>query len=161
MQKESTSVTLLRSGCWGNASGLPPLPSVPLLPADHRIGDTIGSLLQRMGPAPAFFQSSASLSIIPNKDAWDFPSWWRTSPLPGLLDTPSQVCLPQHDTLLPLSHFFHEWERLPGVSPWVFHTVRSCYTLQFGRNPPRFDGVQLTVVNSEVLCYSRNFPPSY
>ncbi len=32
---------------------------------------------------------------------------------------PSQVCLPQHDTLLPLSHFIHEWERLPGVSLWV------------------------------------------
>ncbi len=24
----------------------------------------------------------------------------------------------------------------------------SCYTLQFGKNPPRFDGVHLTVVNS-------------
>ncbi len=77
-----------------------------------------------------------------------FPSWWRTSPLPDLLGTPSQLCLPQHDTLLPLSHFLHEWERLPGVSRWVFRTVRSGYTLKFGRNPPRFDGVQLTVVNS-------------
>ncbi len=47
-------------------------------------------------------------------------------------------------TLLPLSHFIHEWERLPGV----LRTIRSGYTLQFGRNPPRFDGVQLTVVNS-------------
>ncbi len=94
------------------------------------------------------FQSSASLSLIPNKDAEGFPSWWRTSPLPDLLGTPSQVCLPLHDTLLPLSHFLHEWERLPEVSRWVFHTVRSGYTLQFGRNPPRFDRVQLTVVNS-------------
>ncbi len=34
------------------------------------------------------------------------------------------------------------------VSLWVLHTVRSGYTLQFGRNTPRFDGVQLTVVNS-------------
>ncbi len=84
----------------------------------------------------ATFQSSASLSLIPNKDAEGFPSWWRTSPLPDLLGTPSQVCLPQHDTLLPLSHFLHEWERLPGVSRWVFHTVRTGYTLQFGRNPP-------------------------
>ncbi len=41
-----------------------------------------------------------------------------------------------HDTLLPLSHFFHEWERLPGVSLWVFSTIRSGYTLQFGKNPP-------------------------
>ncbi len=138
------------SSVWqlGDALGFPPLPSVPLPPADHVIGDTIGSLLQRTDPAPAIFQSSASLSIIPNKDARGFPSWWRTSPLPGLLDTPSQVCLLQHDTLLPLSHFFYEWERLPGVSLWVLRTVRSGYTLQFGRNPPRFDGVQLTVVNS-------------
>ncbi len=38
--------------------------------------------------------------------------------------------LPLHDTLLPLSHFIHEWERLPVVSLWVLHTVRSSYTLQ-------------------------------
>ncbi len=137
------------SSVWqlGDALGLPPLPSVLLAPADHVLGDTIGSLLQRMDPAPAIFQSSASLSIIPNKYARGFPSWWRASPLPGLLDTPSQVCLPQHDT--PLSHFVHEWEHLPGESLWVLRTVRSGYTLQFGRNPPRFDGVQLTVVNSD------------
>ncbi len=83
----------------------------------------------------ATFQSSASLSLIPNKDAEGFPLWWRTSPLPDLLGTPSQVCLLQHDTLLPLSHLLHEWERLPGVSRWVFRTVRSGYTLQFGRSP--------------------------
>ncbi len=35
-------------------------------------------------------------------------------------------------SLLPLSHFFHEWERLPGVSLWVLCTVRSGNTLQFG-----------------------------
>ncbi len=62
--------------------------------------------------------------------------------------TPTQVCLPLHDTLIPLSHFIHEWERLPGVSLWVLRTVRSGYTLQLGRSPPRFDRVQLTVVNS-------------
>ncbi len=48
---------------------------------------------------------------------------------------PSQVCLPLHDTLS-LSHFIHEWERLPGVSLWVLRTIRSGYTLQFGENPP-------------------------
>ncbi len=112
------------------------------------LGDTVGSLLQRMDPVPATCQSSTSLSINPNKDAEGFPSWWRVSLLPGLLDTPSQVCLSLHDTLLPLSHFIHEWERLPWVSLWVLHTIRFGYTLQFGRNPPRFDGVQLTVVNS-------------
>ncbi len=60
----------------------------------------------------------------------------------------SQVCLPLHDTLIPLSHFLHEWERLPGVSLWVLRTIRAGYTLQFGKNRTRFDGVHLTVVNS-------------
>ncbi len=32
--------------------------------------------------------------------------------------------------------FLHEWERLPVVLLWVLRTVRSGYTLQFGRNPP-------------------------
>ncbi len=59
-----------------------------------------------------------------------------------------------HDTLIPLSHFLNEWERLPGVSLWVLRTIRTGYTLQFGKNPPRFDGVHLTVVNSpsKALC---------
>ncbi len=35
-----------------------------------------------------------------------------------------------------------------GVSLWVLRTIRSGYTLQFGKNPPCFDGVHLTVVNS-------------
>ncbi len=105
-------------------------------PVGHVLGDTAGSLLQRADPVPATFQSSTSLSINLNKDAEGFPSWWRASLLPGLLDTPTQVCLPLHDTLLPLLHFIHEWERLPGVSLWVLHTFRSGYTLQFGRNPP-------------------------
>ncbi len=131
-QHHSSSVWQL-----GDASGLPPLPSIPLPPADHVIGDTIVYLLQRTGPAPATFQSSALLSIIPNKDARGFPSWWRTSPLPDLLDTSSQVCLPQHDTLLPLSRFFHEWERLPGVSLWVLCTVRWPSThFSLGEIPP-------------------------
>ncbi len=103
----------------------------------------------RFSPAvPATRQSNTSLSIILNKDAEGSPSWWRVPLLPGLLDTPSQVCLPLHDTLLPLSHFFYEWERLPGLSLWVLRTIRTGYTLQFGKNPPRFDGVHLTVVNS-------------
>ncbi len=64
---------------------------------------------------------------------------WRVLLLPGLLDTPSQVCLPLHNTLLPLSHFIHEWELLPGISLWVLRMIRSGYTLQFGKNPPRFE----------------------
>ncbi len=137
------------SSVWqlGDASVFPPPQSVLLPPAGHVLGDTVGSLLQRKDPMLATFQSSTSLSINPNKDAEGFPLWWRVSLLPGLLDTPTQVCLPLHDTLLPLSHFIHEWEHLPGVSIWVLRTVRSGYTLHFGRNPPHFDGVQLIVVN--------------
>ncbi len=103
----------------GDAFVFPPLQSVIFPPAGHVLGDTAGSLLQRADPVPATFQSSTSLSINPNKDAEGFPSWWRASLLPGLLDTPTQVCLPVHDTLLPLSHLIHEWERLPGVSLWA------------------------------------------
>ncbi len=138
------------SSVWhlGDASVFPPLQSVLSPPAGRMLGDTAGSLLQCADPVPATRQSSTSLYIIPNKDAEGSPSWWRVPLLPGLLDTPSQVCLPLHDTLLPLSHFFHEWKHLPGVSLWVRRTIRSGYTLQFGRNPPRFDGVHLTVVNS-------------
>ncbi len=126
----------------------PPLQLVRSPPAGRMLGDTAVSLLQCTEPVPATRQSSTSLSIILNKDAEGFPSRWRVPLLPGLLDTPSQVCLPLHDTLLPLSHFIHEWERLTGVSLWVLRTIRSGYTLQFGRNPPRFDGAHLTVVNS-------------
>ncbi len=71
-----------------------------------------------------------------NKDAKDFPSWWTKSPPLDLFDTPTLVFLPEYKTPLPLSHFFHEWECLPGVSSWALRTVRSGYTLQFGRNPP-------------------------
>ncbi len=132
----------------GDASVFPPLQLVHSPPAGRMLGDTGVPFLQCTEPVPATCQSSTSLSIILNKDAEGFPSRWRVPLLPGLLDTPSQVCLPLHDTLLPLSHFLHEWERLPGVSLWVLRTIRSGYTLQFGRNPPRFDGVHLTVVNS-------------
>ncbi len=129
------------SSVWqlGDASVFPPLQSVLWPPAGRMLGDTAGSLLQCTEPVPATRQSSTSLSINPNKDTEGSPSWWRVPLLPGLLDTPSQVCLPLHYTLLPLSHLINEWERLPGVSLWVLRTIRSGYTLQFGRNPPRFD----------------------
>ncbi len=126
----------------------PPLQLVHSPPASCMLGDTAVSLLQCTEPVPATRQPSTSLSIILNKDAEGSPSRWRVPLLPGLLDTPPQVCLPLHDTLIPLSHFLHEWERLPGVSLWVLRTIRTGYTLQFGKNPPRFDGVHLTVVNS-------------
>ncbi|KAF4113988.1 hypothetical protein G5714_006533 [Onychostoma macrolepis] len=116
----------------GDASSFLPLLPVPSSPAARMIGDTFGSL-----PQPSVTVDS----LILTKDAIGFPSWWTTSPPPDLLDTPTQVCLLDYNTLLPLPHFFHEWERLPGVSPWVLRAIRSGYTLQFGRNPPRFDGV--------------------
>ncbi len=119
----------------GDASVFPPLQLVHSPPAGRMLGDTAVSFLQCTEPVPATRQSNTSLSIIVNKDAKGSPSRWRVPLLPGLLDTPSQVCLPLHDTLLPLSHFLHEWEHLPGVSLWVLRTVRSGYTLQFGRNP--------------------------
>ncbi len=132
----------------GDAFVFPPLQLVHSPPANRMLGDTAVSLLQCTEPVPATHQPSTSLSIIPSKDAEGSPSRWRVPLLPDLLDTPSQVCLPLHDTLIPLSHFLHEWECLPGVSLWVLRTIRTGYTLQFGKNPPRFDGVQLTVVNS-------------
>ncbi len=132
----------------GDAFVFPPLQPVHSPPASRMLGDTAVSLLQCTEPMPATRQPSTSLSVIPSKDAEGSPSRWRVPLLPGLLDTPSQVCLPLYDTMIPLSHFLHEWERLPGVSLWVLRTIRTGYTLQFGKNPPRFDGVHLTVVNS-------------
>ncbi len=122
----------------GDAFVFPPLQPVHSPPARRMLGDTAVSLLQCTEPVPA--TRSTSLSVIPSKDAEGSPSRWREPLLPGLLDTPSQVCLRLHDTMIPLSHFLHEWERLPGVSLWVLHTIRTGYTLQFGKNPPRFDG---------------------
>ncbi len=130
----------------GDAFVFPPLQPVHSPPASRMLGDTAVSLLQCTEPVPA--TRSTSLSVIPSKDVEGSPSRWRVPLLPGLLDTPSQVCLPLHDTMIPLSHFLHEWERLPGVSLWVLRTIRTSYTLQFGKNPPCFDGVHLTVVNS-------------
>ncbi len=121
----------------GDAFVFPPLQLVHSPPANRMLGDTAVSLLQCTEPVPATRQPNTSLSIIPSKDAEGSPSRWRVPLLPGLLDTPSQVCLPLHNTLIPLSHFLHEWERLPGVSLWVLRTIRTGYTLQFGKNPPR------------------------
>ncbi len=132
----------------GDTFVFPPLQLVHSPPANRMLGDTAVSLLQCTEPVQTTRQPSTSLSIILNKDADGSPSRWRVPLLPGLLDTPSQVCLPLHDTLIPLSHFLHEWERLPGVSLWVLRTIQTGYALQFWKNPPRFDGVHLTVVNS-------------
>ncbi len=80
----------------GDASVFPPLHLAHSLPASRMLGDTAVSLLQCTEPVPATRQSSTSLSIILNKDAEGSPSRWRVPLLPGLLNTPSQVCLPLH-----------------------------------------------------------------
>ncbi len=79
----------------GDASGFLPLLHVPPSPAACRIGDTFGFLPQPTSPVPATLQSM-------NKDAKDFPSWWTKSPPPDLIDTPTQVCLPEYNTQHPL-----------------------------------------------------------
>ncbi len=89
------------SSVWqlGDALGLPPLPSVLLPPADHVLGDTIGFLLQRTDTVPAIFQSSASLSIIPNKDGtqgMDRRVPYLAHKLPG-----THSCLPGFDAFSP------------------------------------------------------------
>ncbi len=124
----------------GDASVFPPLQLVRSPPAGRVLGDTAVSLLQCTDPVLATRQSRTSLSIILNKYAEGSSSWWRVPLLPGLLDTPSQVCLPLHDTLLHLSHFFHEWERLPGVSLWVLRTIRSATHFSLGKIPPASTG---------------------
>ncbi len=107
----------------GDAFIFPPLQPVHSPLASRMLGNTAVSLLQCTEPVPATRQPSTSLSAIPSKDAEGSPSQWRVPLLPGFLDTQSQVCLPLHDTLIPLSHFLHEWERLPGVSLWVLRTI--------------------------------------
>ncbi len=68
-------------------------------------------------------------------------------PPPDLLDTPTQVFLPEYNTQLPLSYLFHEWEHLPGV---VLGSLHSSIWLQTSvwPQPPRFDRVHQTVVSS-------------
>ncbi len=93
------------------ASGFLPLLPVQSSPAACVIEDTFSSLPQPTGPVLATFQSSTSVpvgSLILNKDAKGFSSWWTTLPPPDLLDTPTQVCLLDYNILLPLPHFFHE-----------------------------------------------------
>ncbi|MGL4249587.1 MAG: reverse transcriptase domain-containing protein, partial [Aeromonas sp.] len=110
-----------------------------------------------LGDTSRFLQGLDNISIsvqttrepFLQTDARCPPMQWEeghTTPLP--VAAVSQVCSTHPDTPLPLAHFSHEWLRLPGVSPWVVRTITSGYTLQFCRNPPRFNGVLQTVVNS-------------
>ncbi len=138
------------SSVWqlGDAFVFPPLQSVLLPPAGYVLGDTVSSLLLRTDPVPATFQSSTSLSINPNKDAEGFPSWWRASLLPGLLDTPTQT---QRKVFLCTTLCF--LYRISFTNGSVYRRYRFGFSAQFGpatnfRNPSHFDRVQLTVVNS-------------
>ncbi len=121
----------------GDAFIFPPLQPVHSPPASRMLGDTAVSLLQCTEPEPATRQPSTSLSAIPSKDAEGSPSRWRVPLLPGLLDTQSQVCLPLHDTLIPLSHFLHEWERLPGgIAVGSPHNSNRLHSSVWEKSPP-------------------------
>ncbi len=61
------------------------------------------------------------------------------------------LAYPSHcNRMHPLSCYLHVWRHLPGVPPWILCTIQLGYTLQFCRNPPCFDGVHLTAVNSSL-----------
>ncbi len=145
---------------WQLGVVFPPLQPVSP-PASRMLGDTAVSLLQCTEPVPATRQPSTSLSIIRARTPRALLHGGGCRCFQAF-STPHLRYVFPCTTLIPLSHFLHEWERLPGVSLWVLRTIRTGYTLQFGKNPPRFDGVHLTVVNSaaKALFYNRNFPPS-
>ncbi len=140
------------------------------------VGHSMAGSVVRFGRRRKFFSltpPSLKLGCLGRQSAL----WWRNFSLPSHsrlpsgslclggrgthLTLPPPLCLEsapcrersppsEYNTPLPLLHFFHEWERLSGVSSWVLCTVRSSYTLQFGRNspPPCFYGVHQTVVSS-------------
>ncbi len=131
----------------GDAPGSLPHAPVPSPPAARVIGNNPSSLIQRKVPTPATFQSSALLSIILNKDANGSPSLWRTSL--QTFSTPQNRYVFHITTLCFLYRIsFTNGSVYRGVSLWILRTIQSGYTLQFGRSPPRFDGVHLTVVSS-------------
>ncbi len=51
--------------------------------------------------------------------------------------------------LVPLVDYLAAWKLLPNVSRWVLHTVERGYRIQFGSPPPRFNGVNPTLVGPE------------
>ncbi len=116
----------------GDASVFPPLQLAHSPPASRMLGDTAVSLLQCTEPVPATRQSSTSLSIILNKDAEGSPSRWRVRCFQAF-STPSQVCsLTRHSASSVALH--SRMGASTGVSLWVRRTIRTGYTLQFGKN---------------------------
>jgi hypothetical protein len=123
------------------------LPSLPVhvTPANRFLGGTVRFPLEQADPV-----TSIQVVVPPStcQDAKRSPPRSTAPPHGNQRDTLPQVCPLHCNTPLPLSHFVQEWERLPGVSPWILRTVRLGYTLQFCRNPPCFNGVFPTVVDS-------------
>ncbi len=128
----------------GDASVFPPLQSVLSPPAGRVLGDTAGSLLQCTDPVSPALHSQSS----------------RTRTLRALLRGGGCRCFQAFSTphlryVFPCSTLcflyrisFTNGSIYRGYQLWVLRTIRSGYTLQFGRNPPCFDGVHLTLVNS-------------
>ncbi len=85
---------------------------------------------------PATCQSSTSLSINPNKDAGGFPSWWRVSLLPGLLDIPSQVCFPLHDTASSIAFHSRMGASTGGITVGSPHNSVRLHTSVWEKSPP-------------------------
>ncbi len=84
-------------------------------------------------PALAFTASLGHAST--HKDAVSSPLL-RPGSCPSLQGDvqsgdPTSVSPLIHFTPLPLSAFLHTWRDLPGVSPWILHTIQFGYTLQF------------------------------
>ncbi len=53
------------------------------------------------------------------------------------------------ERLVPLVDYLAAWKLLLSVSPWVLHTVERGYRIQMGSPPPRFNGVNPTLVGPE------------
>ncbi len=53
------------------------------------------------------------------------------------------------ERLVPLVDCLAAWKLLPNVSQWVLHTVERGYRIQFGSPPPRFNGMNPTLVGPE------------
>ncbi len=53
------------------------------------------------------------------------------------------------ERLVPLVDYLAAWKLLLSVSPWVLHTVERGYRILMGSPPPRFNGVNPTLVGPE------------
>jgi hypothetical protein len=123
------------------------------LPSPPTLSITAGRILGgtfRFPPEQADLVTMTPVSMPPItcQDADGPPAQSTSLPQERQHGTLTQVCRLHYNIPPPLSHFLPEWERLPGVSSWVLRTIRFGYTLQFCRNPPCFNGVFPTVVDS-------------